>query len=61
MGTKIMDLLQDEIDKHQNPENVDQSSSWGRGFGEGALAEAISLKNKIHKILLQMEKTEKVC
>lgn len=61
MGTKILDLLQDEIDKHQDPENVDQSSSWGRGFGEGALAEAILLKNKIRKIIIQIEKAEKAC
>lgn len=52
METKILDLLEEEINKHQNPNNIDQSSPYNRGYGEGALAEIIHLKHKIRNIML---------
>ena len=52
MEAKILDLLEEEINKYQNPNNTDQSSPYNRGYGEGALAEIIHLKHKIRRIML---------
>ena len=54
METKILDLLEEEISQKQDSKNVDQSTSYSRGFGEGALAEAISLKHRIRQMLLSV-------
>ncbi len=54
METKILDLLEEEINQKQDSKNVDQSTSYSRGFGEGALAEAISLKHRIRQMLLSV-------
>lgn len=55
METKILDLLEEEISQKQDSKNGDQSTSYNRGFGEGALAEAIALKHRIRKILLSAD------
>lgn len=56
MIDKLLKYLDDEVERHKDQENR-EPMSWGRGFENGALTEAILLRIKI-RALLQKDKRE---
>lgn len=52
----LINWLEDEIQRHKDGENS-EVTSWGRGFENGSLTEAIILKIKIRQLI----KEGKVC
>ena len=51
MGEQLLDLLNSEVEKHKESNEV--SSGYDRGFREGSLAEAIKIRAKIREYILK--------
>lgn len=49
MIDKLLEYLNDEIERHKDQENR-EPMSWGRGFENGALTEAIQLRIKVREL-----------
>ena len=49
MIDKLLEYLNDEIERHKEQENR-EPMSWGRGFENGALTEAIQLRIKVREL-----------
>ena len=51
MGEKLLNWLNSEIEKHK--ESTDIAKSYDRGFMEGSLAEALSIRAKLREFMLK--------
>ena len=47
---KLIEALDEEIQRHKAMEN-EEATSWGRGFHNGAMTEAVVLKGIVKKVL----------
>ncbi len=50
MVEKLLEFLDEEVERHKDQENR-EPKSWGRGFENGALTEAIQLRIKVREFL----------
>ena len=50
MADVILKWLDEEIESHKAKEN-EEATSWGRGFHNGSMTEAIQLRVKIKEIM----------
>lgn len=48
---KILEYLDEEVERHKEQEN-EESTSWGRGFENGSMTEAIQLRVKIRELMM---------
>ena len=51
LGEQLLDLLNREVEKHRDSNEV--SNGYDRGFREGSLAEAIKIRAKIREFMLK--------
>jgi hypothetical protein len=51
LGEQLLDLLNREVEKHKESNEV--SNGYDRGFREGSLAEAIKIRAKIREFMLK--------
>lgn len=51
MIDKLLKYLDEEVERHKDQENR-EPMSWGRGFENGALTEAIQLRIKIREMYI---------
>lgn len=50
MIDKIINLLDEEVERHKAQES-EETTTWGRGFENGSMTEAMLLKSKIREIM----------
>jgi hypothetical protein len=60
MIDKILEILDDEVEKHKDQENR-ETQTWDRGFENGAMTEAIRIRIKIRKLMMQEKRADARC